>query len=187
MDLSIGGKWRDDQIVGHSHYLHEIDKSNSRLHGNSRIAGDADHNVQKEVINTIFIEAKKSKLTNRDICLLLAIARHESGFNPDAAAGSTSAAGIGQFVDATGLEYGLTMENVFDIKANSLALIDIFISEYAKSANKNGLTDINREIRIYALHHDGPSLKYGGEKLSKRHIIPWVEEIYKSIDWNRVD
>ncbi len=102
----IGGVWRDDQIVEHSHYLHKIDESKSRLHGNSRRAGDADYDVQK-VINMIFIEAKKAKLSKRDICLLLAIARHESGFNPDAAAGSTSASGIGQFVDATGEKYGL--------------------------------------------------------------------------------
>ena len=115
---------------------------------------------------------------------MLAIARHESGFNPDAAAGSTSASGIGQFVDSTGEKYGLTLENVFEIKENTLALISIFTKEYARSADKKGLTGIDREIRIYALHHDGPSLKYGGEELSRLHIIPWVDKIYQSIDWN---
>ena len=54
-----GGVWRKDQLVDHSHYLQEIDVSKPRMHGNSRRAGDANQDVQKEVINTIFLRLRK--------------------------------------------------------------------------------------------------------------------------------
>lgn len=61
----------------------------------------------------------------------MAIARVESGFNPDAAAGTTSASGLGQFVDRTGEFYGLNDNNRFNVSANATALIQHFLENKA--------------------------------------------------------
>lgn len=50
---------------------------------------------------------------------MYAMAAQESGFNPDARAGTSSAKGLYQFIDATGAQYGLDESNVFDPVANA--------------------------------------------------------------------
>jgi putative chitinase len=54
---------------------------------------------------------------------VLAIAHTESGFNPDAAAGTTSASGLGQFVDKTGEAYSLNDNNRWDVNAQADSLV----------------------------------------------------------------
>ncbi len=92
--------------------------------------------TQDEVVKTLVAEAIQSGLSEHDTALLLAIARTESGFNPDAAAGTTSASGLGQFIirnkkgkaSGTGVKYGLNFNDVFDASANGAALIAEFKS-----------------------------------------------------------
>ncbi len=180
-----GPEYKDSQIVDYSYYNVKIDKTEGRFAGNSRVSGDAKKNVQRKVIDTLFTLARKNKFSNRDICLLLAMARLESGYNPDAAAGTTSAAGIGQFIKKTGAVFGLNSNNVFNIKENSEAFIGLF-KENARRADKKGLKGKEREVRIYAVHHDGPALGGKGEGLAKSKVMPWLEKIYKSISWEEL-
>jgi hypothetical protein len=180
-----GSEYKDSVVVDYSYYNVEIDKTEGRYSGNSRISGDANNDVQKQVIDTLFIIAKRRGFSNRDICLLLAMARIESGFNPDAAAGTTSAAGIGQFIKKTGAVFGLNSGNVFNIRENSEAFVSLFI-ENAKRADRKHIVGKEREIRIYAVHHDGPALGGKGESIAKLKVMPWVDIIYKSIRWGDI-
>ncbi len=161
-----------------THYNDPIDTSNGRLHGNSRRAGDADKKVQKAVIDTLVEKGEEYNLTFREICTLLAIAKLESGLNPDAAAGTTSASGIGQFIDGTGEKYGLT-DNAsrFSIETGSEALVKHFIDN-RDLAKKRGFTGRELEIMIYKYHHDGPTKDYGGRALSVGHVMPLADKLY---------
>lgn len=162
------------KIKSYSHYKDPI--NTKRPHGNSRIWGDASYEVQREVIDTIIRVCKENNLTVRQTAHVLAIAHVESGFNPDAAAGSSSAAGLGQFVNKTGAAYGLDESNRFDIEANATALVRHFISNMLMAKLK-GYKGLEMEERIYAYHHDGPSLKYGGLELSREKVMPLVSKI----------
>ncbi len=149
---------------------HYDDKINGSIgHGNSRKWGDASFEVQQTAIDAIITTADRYGLGSRDIAHVLAIAYQESGFNPDAAAGTTTASGLGQFIDKTGRGYGLNDENRFDIQANAKALVEHFIDN-KNLANKRG----QGEEFIYKYHHDGPSQDYGGLALSKNKVIPLI-------------
>ena len=116
-------------------------------------------------------------MNNADIALTLAIARVESGFNPDAAAGTTSAHGLGQFVDQTGEGYGLTDENRWDVNEQARALV-AHTQDNIERAEKNGR---GREY-VYAYHHDGPSLKYGGLAIGRANVTPRVASFLKLVE-----
>lgn len=153
-----------------SYYNTPIDRSSGRLAGNSRIWGDAPQETQKAAIDSILIAAKDRGLSTRETAHVLAIARHESGFNPDAAAGSSSASGLGQFIKKTGTAYNLTDTNRWNMQDQAEALVDHFVENRDETA-KRGLG----EDYIYALHHDGPRLDSGGLDISKQKVIPRID------------
>jgi len=166
-----GHAYRDSQIASNSHYKDSIDNANDRLNGNSRRWGDASAETQISVINTIISEAKEAGLSDHDTAYVLAIARVESGFNPDAAAGTTSASGLGQFIDKTGSAYGLDDSNRWDVNEQARALVEYYL--YNKSiAEKRGVG----EEYIYKYHHDGANGEYGGLSLSLNRVMPYVEK-----------
>jgi LysM repeat protein len=169
--------YRDNQIVAHSYYKKPIDHTEGRLAGVSRRVGHADHEVQKQVIDIIIDKCEKYGLSNRQCAYVLATARHESGFNPDAAAGTTSALGIGQFVRQTAKTFGLTDKNSFDADAQADALVRLYLynSKIANSRNKG-------EEYIYKYHHDGETEEHGGLKISQKHVMPWVDKIEKKLN-----
>jgi LysM repeat protein len=169
--------YRDSQIVAHSYYKKPIDNTEGRLSGISRRVGHAGPEVQKQVIDIIISKCEKYGLSNRQCAYVLATARHESGFNPDAAAGTTSALGIGQFVAGTAKQFGLTNKNRFDADAQSDALVRLFLynSKIAHSRKKG-------EEYIYKYHHDGETEEHGGLKLSQKHVMPWVDKIEKKLN-----
>lgn len=72
----------------------EINKQPNEIAGNSRIWGDISRENQARVIDLIIEICTRYKLSYRETAYVLLMARVESGFNPDAAAGTTSAAGI---------------------------------------------------------------------------------------------
>lgn len=172
---SKGKAYKDSEIKAYSYYNDTIKGTGPR--GSSRVHGDASKEVQKTAIETIIAEGKKAGMNNDDIALTLAIARLESGFNPDAAAGTTSAHGLGQFVDKTGTAYGLTDENRWDINAQARALVE-HTQDNIERAEKNGR---GREY-VYAYHHDGPSLKYGGLAIGKANVTPRVASFLKLVE-----
>lgn len=165
-----GAAYRSNQIESWSHYREPIDDSRA-LHGQSRRWGDASPEVQSRVIDSLIESSREAGLSPRETAYVLAIARVESGFNPDAAAGTTSASGLGQFIDRTGKHYGLNNANRFDVDAQSDALVAHFVD------NRNLARDRGQgEDYIYKYHHDGPTKDYGGLGLSQRKVAPHLDE-----------
>lgn len=165
-----GAAYRSNQIESWSHYREPIDESRA-LHGQSRRWGDASPEVQSRVIDSLIESSREAGLTPRETAHVLAIARVESGFNPDAAAGTTSASGLGQFIDRTGKHYGLNNANRFDVDAQSDALVAHFVD------NRNLARDRGQgEDYIYKYHHDGPTKDYGGLGLAQRKVAPHLDE-----------
>ena len=147
------------------------------LRGNSRKAGDASLDVQQTVVNKIIEVGGKMGMTDYEIAYTLAIARYESGFNPDAAAKTSSASGVGQFIDDTGSKYGITNENRWDVDVQVQALVDHTIDNF-ELARKKGYGD----EYVYALHHDGISLAKDGLSKGKEHVMPFVPKYLKAIE-----
>lgn len=138
--------------------------------GNSRRAGDAPKEVIDKSIKTIIAAGQRAGMSKDEIALTLAIARHESGFNPDAAAPSTSAHGLGQFIDTTGANYGLTDGNRWDVEKQAEALVAHTKDNIALAKKRGKGTEY-----VYKYHHDGPSGEYGGLKTSKNKVMPYID------------
>jgi len=147
------------------------------LRGNSRKAGDASLEVQQTVVNKIIEVGSKMGMSDYEIAYTLAIARYESGFNPDAAAKTSSASGVGQFIDDTGSKYGITNENRWDVDMQVQALVDHTIDNF-ELAKKKGYGN----EYVYALHHDGISLAKDGLSKGKEHVMPFVPKYLKAIE-----
>jgi len=147
------------------------------LRGNSRKAGDASLDVQQTVVNKIIEVGGKMGMTDYEIAYTLAIARYESGFNPDAAAKTSSASGVGQFIDDTGSKYGITNENRWDVDIQVQALVDHTLDNF-ELARKKGYGN----EYVYALHHDGISLAKDGLSKGKEHVMPFVPKYLKAIE-----
>lgn len=162
-----GKEYRKDQIVDWSYINDPLVDGGVR--GNSRVWGDASIETQNTVIDRIVSKGREEGLDDRKIALVLAIAKVESGFNPDAAAGTTSARGLGQFINRTGNTYGITEENQWDLDTQINALI-------AHTKDNMKLAEGRGEEYIYAFHHDGPSLAYGGLDISKNKVMPLVNQ-----------
>jgi len=160
-----------------SHYLTPVSRDPDRLSGNSRVWGDATPEVQSRAIDALVEAARAAGLGARETAHVLAIARVESGFNPDAAAGTTSASGLGQFIDRTGRAYGLDDANRFDIDAQAGALVAHFIDN-RNLAQRRG----QDETWIYKYHHDGPALDYGGLALSRDKVMPMLDRYTQFVE-----
>lgn len=163
-----GGKYRPDQIAKQSYYNLPLDPKGVR--GRSRVWGDASKKTQLLVITEIL---KQADTYNPVLCL--AIARIESGFNPDAAAGTTSAAGIGQLIASTGKAYGLNDSNRFNYIINISAMISAIKERETFVLGKySDFREIDLFTYIYAHYHDGNTLRFGGLELAKtvfkRHL-----------------
>lgn len=129
----------------------------------------------------ILVDASKDyDLSRDDLAMVLAIARVESGFNPDAAAGTTSASGLGQFTDATALSYDISSdEQRFNAKTSAEALVRHYLDNKKLAAQHYSGRDLYE--MIYAYHHDGPALKYGGREISRSEVMPKYDIYLKNI------
>lgn len=157
-----------------SHFNKPI-PNDGKPHGNSRRPGDASPEVQQLVVASILRECAEQGLSKKDAAYVLAIARHESGFNPDAASPRSSATGIGQFIDRTGKAYDLDEKNRFDIDANAKALVE----HYVDTKNLVRSRGLGPEY-IYKFHHDGPSGNSGGLEIARREVMPYVNSFRDS-------
>jgi len=171
-----GAAYRPEQVVDHSAYPLPVDTRAGRLAGNSRIWGDASHDVQRKVIDAIIDAAKKDGFNIRRMAMLLAMAKIESGFNPDAAAGTTSASGLGQFIKRTGAAYGLNEENRFEVGPSISALI-----HYFKANEAIARTNKDPDYFVYKYHHDGPTQDYGGAALATNKFAPLAAAYEKAL------
>jgi hypothetical protein len=174
---SKGAAYRKEKLVKWSHYSEPVDHRAGRVGGNSRIWGDASQAVQRRVIDSIIVAAKKEGFNIRRIAMLLAMANIESGFNPDASAGTTSASGLGQFINKTGLKFGLDASNRFELGPNVSALIKYFIYN-EKLVKKKKKPD----VWVYKYHHDGPVSDYGGEKLTNEKFAPLAAKYERALN-----
>jgi peptidoglycan hydrolase-like protein with peptidoglycan-binding domain len=173
-----GGAYRDKQLdLKLTHYKDPIDTSPGRLAGNSHISGDANPEVQSRAIDALIEASQRVGLSIHETAHVLAIARVESGFNPDAAA-NTSAYGLGQFIDETGKSVGITPESHGEMTKQAEALVQYFKNNAAK-AQQRGLG----EDYIYKYHHDGPDSKPGspGLKLAQDNVLPTIPKFEKFV------
>ncbi len=172
-----GAAYKDEQVKSYSHYKEPVDHSPGRLAGRSRIWGDAPLEVQKAVIDKLIAAGKAAGMDVRRVAMLLAMVKIESGFNPDAAAGTTSASGLGQFINDTGRAYGLGKSNRFDVNANVKAVVQYFLAN-EKLARKNKKPD----VWVYKYHHDGPTRDYGGEALATGKFAKLADAYEKALE-----
>lgn len=163
-----GAAYKDSQIKTYSWLSKapDIEKQADEIAGNSRIFGDVSPENQALVIDLLVEIGTRYKLSYREIAYLLLLVRVESGFNPDAAAGTTSAAGLAQYTKATvaeakkpqyskhylGFELDLSEMLVFDAQRGAYgALLSYFICR----ARAQALFPKDVEANIYLFHHEG--------------------------------
>lgn len=164
-----GGAYQDP--VSYSHYNQPLELGGVR--GRSRKRGDASYEIQNQAISEILRTGNKLHYTDLDLAFALSVARAESGFNPDAAAGSSSASGIAQMIDSTAANLGVAEANRFDLKQNAQAFLT-HLRELITAAKRQLPGQSYERIleRAYGLYHDGPSLRFGGEKIAKQSVLP---------------
>ncbi|RUR07420.1 transglycosylase SLT domain-containing protein [Legionella sp. km772] len=157
-----------------------IDKARSDSHiydtPCSPRAGDVSLKIQTQSIDALITAAKKAHFSLRDTAHLLAIVRHESGFNPYAAAPGSTAAGLGQFVDKTWRDNHFTAAERWSMEAQVRAMIGQF-KYVKKTAYERGQS----ELYFYKYHHDGPAGEYEGLGKGKKHVYPQIDKIQENL------
>lgn len=163
-----GGAYRKEQVTNSSLYNHPLNP-NKQVRGNSRIWGDVSAENQKIVIDKIISLGSRFHLSYKDIAYALLLCYAESGFNPDAAAGTTSASGLAQYTRDTMksfsarakkyLSQNLTMtpQNVFEVDIGVYGVIAAYL--FNKDLAMQWIEHNNSPKfwqTIYMLHHDGP-------------------------------
>jgi hypothetical protein len=110
---------------------------------------------------------------DEDAAIILAIAHVESSFNPEAANPHSTARGLFQFIEATAKGINLDLDKRTDTTASVNAMKTLF-GEHTRNVSRRfpELTADQRAAKIYAFHHDGPSLRYGGEIIAQRNLVP---------------
>lgn len=168
LNAKKGRAYFDDQIKPFSliSLYPDIDTSR-KLRGNSRTIGDADKDVQDAIIDMIITIAVRYGLSYKEISYILLTTKVESGFNPDAAAGTTSAAGLAQgtvgFIedaltqseDILGFQLDLRNEEVFDAEKGSYAVVYSFLLNKSKVMESYTSDQSEYWEWLYLLHHDG--------------------------------
>ncbi len=179
----------------------EIDKAASALAGLSRIHGDVPPKVQDKIIDILIEIGVRYKLSYRDIAHFLLICKIESGFNPDAAAGKTSAAGLGQYTTATiieaakpgiskkrlGFKLDLSGDYVFDAERGAYGVVLSFMIAKECAVNFFGK---QYEKNLYLFHHQGwyfqptdAHMARGDtkavQKIINNDILPYLDDLEK--------
>lgn len=168
LNAKKGKAYFDDQIKPFSliSLYPDIDTSR-KLRGNSRTIGDADKDVKDAIIDIIITIAVRYGLSYKEISYILLTTKVESGFNPDAAAGTTSAAGLAQgtvgFIkDALaqsegilGFQLDLRNEEVFEAEKGCYAVIYSFLLNKSKVMESYTSDQSEYWEWLYLLHHDG--------------------------------
>lgn len=168
LNAKKGKAYFEDQIKPFSliSLYPEIDTSR-KLRGNSRTGGDADKEVQDAIIDMLITISSRYGLTYKEISYILLMTKVESGFNPDAAAGTTSAAGLAQgtvgFIKDVltqsepilGFTLDLRNEAVFDAENGCYAVIYSFLLNKSKVMDVYSPEQSEYWEWIYLLHHDG--------------------------------
>ena len=178
---SPGKGYRQSTIKPHSHYRDAIKVGQDGLTGRSRKWGDAELDVQAAVISRVVQMCREARFTERETCLAVALCRVESGFNPDAAAGTSSASGLGQFLDETratlSCRAGISSSDPFCVELNLVCLREALQEAFAFAAKRAERGSDRYLVLAYAYHHDGPALDSGGEQIAVSKVLPWLSKI----------
>lgn len=178
-----GAEYKTSQIKKYS-WLYkkaEIDKPAGALAGRSRAHGDVDEKTQDRIIDILIELGSRYKLSYRDTAHMLLICRVESGFNPDAAAGTTSAAGLGQYTEATveeaaknhiskkrlGFTLDLSDEKVFDAERGAYGML---LSYMISKKNAIKYFKDEYEKNLYLFHHEGWYFEPTSQALEKDNV-----------------
>jgi murein DD-endopeptidase MepM/ murein hydrolase activator NlpD len=191
-----GAAYKTEQIKEHS-WLHQnnspdVDKPVGALAGRSRIFGDVDEKTQDRIIDILIELGSRYKLSYRDTAHMLLLCRVESGFNPDAAAGTTSAAGLGQYTKGTvkeaakdsiskrllGFNLDMHGKGVFDAERGAYGVLLSFLICREKSI---GFYKKDYEQYLYLFHHEGWNFQPTPEKLTSDRIVDVLNIINKKI------
>lgn len=148
-------------------HANEVIEKNKELKGNSRKGGDAPPEVQQKIIDIIIEEARSLKFDNRDIAYYVAIAKRESGFNPDAANSGSTASGIAQVIDKTAATYGVNDTNRFDARASIKAGLGYFSNIKRRIERDYGTAANDAEPMVYFLYHYGEYFHYNDRVKAK--------------------
>ena len=124
----------------------------------------ANFKISEEVRNAI-VNATKIMASDIPDGTMFVFAAIESGFNPNAKAKTSSAAGLYQFIKSTGKQYGLSTSrdpssNVFDPEANAHAGA-LFVMDNYNALKNAGLTTITA-TDLYLAHFLGAGNKRVG-------------------------
>ena len=173
-------------IIAGSDYTRQYDIDGMRRNGvREFVAAGAPKWAQSEGVRAILFEARKAQLPIEDQAVLLAIANIESGFNPAAQAGITTACGLFQFVQRTGEMFNLSAKDCMDPWLNARAGIRHYLSNYEKrvKARVDGLEGVERVFRTfelsYYLHHDGPASSNPSNDL-KAVVLTGTQFLFKA-------
>jgi hypothetical protein len=171
-------------VAPESHFNEPIEHYDGRAAGQSRLWGDASEDVQEHAIEAVVAASALFGLPQRETAHVLAIARVASGLNPDAADPDNSRAGLAQFDDASAERLGVTGEARFDLEANAEALVRAF-NEAKKISQRRGGGGREAETMIYKAIHDGPEGDHGGLEISRREVMPLVEQFHAALRGGR--
>lgn len=196
--VTKGKSYKSENIKPYSWLSKEpkIKKQPNEIAGKSRVWGDISPQGQALVIDLIIEICTRFKLGYREIGYVLLMARIESGFNPDAAAGTTSAAGIGQYTKATveectkpayskhylGFDLDLSGLNVFDAERGAYGVL---LSYFICRARAQEEFPSSLEQNIYLYHHEGWYSHFKGKEDSEK--VKSVREIIKTKILNLLD
>lgn len=180
----------------HSLLFTPLDTSR-KIRGNSRVHGDVSEENRKLIIDKIISVGARYHLNYKDIAYALLMCKVESGFNPDAAAGTSSAGGLAQNLQTTvdlvktnsknflGFEINIKGAKVFDTDIGVYCVILDYM--FNKSlADKWGFNPNDSKYwqLIYMLHHDGPGY-YQDERGKQRALkFHWSKDAIDA--YNRV-
>jgi LysM repeat protein len=139
------------------------------IKGISRVHGDVSLDNQKAVIDLIIEVGSRYNLNYKELAFALLMCRVESGYNPDAAAGTSSAGGLAQYTSDTvvsvtngrskkylGFVLDMTGSKIFDAGVGAYATI-LSTLFHIDLAVKWGFSPLSANYwqLLYMLHHDG--------------------------------
>jgi hypothetical protein len=174
------------QVCAESWFNWPINYRDGQLHGNSRAWGDVSDEVRQEVIRLWLIRCLDLKFSEEVARFELVKVFIESGFNPDAAAPTSSACGPSQYINKTRhvlcARARISAENPFDLKMH-LALMPYSLKEGWKVVSEEAQSkpapwkqsDLGFYARLYGYHHDGPSFSSGGTRIGQECVVPLMK------------
>ena len=163
----------DTSSIGQPEVAPVIPRFDSELVGYGSAAGQVHPLVREAVISKILNVSKD--LPKEDRAIFLAIADHESGFNPSAKNPTSSAHGIFQIINKTWQGLGKQSSQRGSAQAQIEAGIKLFKENlrYLRNEGNGSLHGEERAIALYKMHHDGPSdIDQGGTAIAEKHVIP---------------